>query len=46
MSIFDFFKPEKSKKKLEELKILLQLNPQHFKEVKRIKLKKGSAPAY
>jgi len=46
MSLFDIFRPERDKKRLEELKILLQINPQYFKELKRIKLKKDSIPPY
>ena len=45
MSLFDIFRPERSKRKIEELKQTLQLNPEYFKEVKRIKLKKN-AQAY
>lgn len=40
MSLFNIFKPEKSKKKLEELKLTLQFNPLYFKEIEAIKLKK------
>jgi len=40
MSLFDIFKPEKSKKKLEELKLTLQLNPLYFKEMEALKLKR------
>lgn len=40
MSLFDIFRPEKSKRKIEELKQTLQLNPQYFKELEMIKLKK------
>ena len=46
MSLFDIFRPEKRKKKLDELKVLLQLNPQYFKEVERIKLKRDTAAGY
>ena len=46
MSLFDIFRPEKAKKKLEELKISLQLNPQYFKELERIKLEREAASAY
>ena len=34
------FRPEKSKRKLEELKQTLQFNPQYFKDLEMIKLKK------
>jgi len=40
MSLFNIFKPEKSKRKLEELKDLLQFNPQYYKEIEAIKLKR------
>lgn len=40
MSLFDIFKPEKSKKKLEELKLTLQFNPLYFKEMEALKLKR------
>ncbi|MFX1280573.1 MAG: hypothetical protein ACFFA3_14445 [Promethearchaeota archaeon] len=46
MSLIDIFRPEKNKKRLEELKVTLQLNPQYFNEVKRIKLERDLAPAY
>jgi hypothetical protein len=46
MSLFDIFRQESDKKRLDELKILLQINPQYFKELKRIKLKKDSIPTY
>ena len=45
MSLFDIFRPEKSKRKMEELKQTLQLNPEYFKEIERIKLNK-QARAY
>ena len=38
MSLFDIFNPEKSKKKLEELKLRLQFNPLYFKEMEALKL--------
>ena len=40
MSLFNIFKSEKSKRKLEELKQLLQLNPHYFKEMEALKLKR------
>jgi len=40
MSLFDIFKPEKSKRKLEGLKESLQFNPHYFKEIEAIKLKR------
>ena len=40
MSLFNIFKPEKSKRKLEELKEVLQFNPQYYKEIEAIKLKR------
>jgi len=40
MSLFDIFKPEVSKKKLEELKLTLQFNPLYFKEIEALKLKR------
>lgn len=40
MSLFNFFNPEKSKKKLEELKQLLQFNPNYFEDMKAIKIKR------
>lgn len=46
MSLIDIFRPEKNKKRLEELKVALQLNPNFFREVKRIKLERDAAPAY
>ncbi|MFX1344433.1 MAG: hypothetical protein ACFFAI_04955 [Promethearchaeota archaeon] len=42
MSIFEIFRAEKDKKKLEELKVLYQLNPQYFKAIKKIKLEKDT----
>lgn len=45
MSLFEIFRAEKAKKKLEELKILLQLNPQYFKAIEKIKLERD-AKAY
>ncbi len=42
MSLFEIFRAEKDKKKLEQLKILLQLNPQYFKALKKIKLEKDT----
>ncbi|MBA7644592.1 hypothetical protein ES703_52336 [subsurface metagenome] len=40
MSLFDIFKPEKSKRKMEELKLTLQFNPLYFKEMEALKLKR------
>jgi len=40
MSLFDILRPERGKKKLEELKILLQLNPEYFQDLKKIKLER------
>jgi len=40
MSLFNIFNPERSKRKLEELKELLQFNPQYFKEIEALKLKR------
>ncbi|MBY8989227.1 MAG: hypothetical protein KGD58_00605 [Candidatus Lokiarchaeota archaeon] len=40
MSLFNIFRPERSKRKVEELKQTLQLNPQYFKDLEMIKLKK------
>ena len=40
MSLFDMFKTEKSNRKLEELRIKLQLNPLYFREIENIKLKR------
>ncbi len=38
MSLFGIFRPEKNKRKVEELKQALQFNPEYFKELERIKL--------
>lgn len=40
MSLFNIFKPEISKRKQEELKLKLQLNPNYFQELEAFKLKK------
>ena len=40
MSLFDIFKLEGSKRKWEELKLTLQLNPNYFQELEAYKLKK------
>ncbi|MHA2037699.1 MAG: hypothetical protein ACW98X_14775 [Promethearchaeota archaeon] len=40
MSLFNIFNPEKNKEKLEELKKVLQFNPNYFTEMERIKLKR------
>ncbi|MFW9876081.1 MAG: hypothetical protein ACFFG0_23505 [Candidatus Thorarchaeota archaeon] len=42
MLLFDIFRPERGKKRKEELKILLQLNPQYFKALKKIKLERDT----
>ena len=41
MSIFNMFKPEISKRKWEELKEKLQLNPHYIQETEAYKLKKA-----
>ncbi len=38
LSLFDIFNSKRGKKNLKELKVTLQLNPDYFKEVKKIKL--------
>jgi hypothetical protein len=40
MSLFNIFRAEKIKRKLEELEKTLLLNPEYFKEVKALKLKR------
>ncbi|KKK46036.1 hypothetical protein LCGC14_0512500 [marine sediment metagenome] len=40
LSLFDIFNPKRSKKSLKELKETLQLNPDYFKEVEKIKLER------
>ncbi|MFX0080593.1 MAG: hypothetical protein ACFE94_02470 [Candidatus Hodarchaeota archaeon] len=44
MILFDFFRPERNKKKLEELKKTLQINPEYYKELKTLKLKRDANP--
>ncbi|MFX1280572.1 MAG: hypothetical protein ACFFA3_14440 [Promethearchaeota archaeon] len=40
MSLLEIFKPERRRKRLEELKILFQLNPEYYKYEKKLKLEK------
>ncbi|MFW9825734.1 MAG: hypothetical protein ACFFE4_22520 [Candidatus Thorarchaeota archaeon] len=40
MSLFDMFKPDRSKNKLEELKMRLQFNPNYFQERAALKLER------
>jgi hypothetical protein len=40
MSLIDIFNPERSKKRLKELKKVLQLNPNYFKEAEELKLER------
>ncbi|MHA2393691.1 MAG: hypothetical protein ACXAEX_17270 [Promethearchaeota archaeon] len=40
MSLFNIFRPEKSKEKLKELQVKLLFNPNYFGELKMLKLKK------
>jgi hypothetical protein len=44
MTLFDIFRPERSKKKLEELKVTLKFNPEYYKELKTLKLKRDANP--
>jgi hypothetical protein len=44
MSLLDIFRPGKSKRKLEELKVILQFNPEYYKELRALKLKRDANP--
>jgi hypothetical protein len=46
MSLFNAFRPERNKQKLDELKVTLQFNPEYFKEVEKIKVKRDGYKAY
>ncbi|MFX0080595.1 MAG: hypothetical protein ACFE94_02480 [Candidatus Hodarchaeota archaeon] len=46
MSLFNIFRPEKGKKKLEELKVTLQINPEYYKELKMLRLKRDANPYF
>jgi len=44
MSLLDVFRQDKQK--INELKIALQLNPEYYKEIERIKLKRDASPFF